>query len=128
LPSGIIACGKYSYGKDEQAKQEPAVNPADVQGVPGTSATSDAVLARMQKETPAALEGAIESIAKGANPAMIFEDAGRQLEDENFAANAAALHGEFISSGQQVLRNVGVPETHFEAFENWVRKSDPDLA
>lgn len=51
---------------------------------------------------------------------------GTRHQDENFVAKAQAMHGEFIASGQQVLRNVGVPEGNFEAFERWARTSDPE--
>ena len=101
-------------------------NPADLRGVPGTSASSDATLARLQREAPAAFEGVIESIARGQNPAAVFEDAGRQLRDENFVAKAQAMHGEFIASGRQVLKNAGVSERSFPASESWARDRFPE--
>lgn len=77
---------------------------------------------------PNALDGAIESIARGIDPTRVFEEAARFLGDEEFVAKANVMHQEHIAAGQQILRNVGIPEGNFEAFESWVRRTDPELA
>jgi hypothetical protein len=116
--------------QNEEAQQDapPALNPEDVRGVPGTSAEADATLATFAQKAPNALDGALESIARGVDPTRVFEVAAQQVGDENFVASARAMHQEFITSGQAVLKNVGVPEGNFEAFENWARRVDPDAA
>jgi len=116
--------------QQNEPKQDapPALNPEDAHGVPGTSAEADATFATFAEKAPAALDGALESIAKGLDPTRVFEVAAQQVGDENFVASARAMHQEFITSGQAVLRNVGVPEGNFEAFENWARRTDPEAA
>jgi hypothetical protein len=105
-------------------REEDAPNPADLAGVPPTSSASDAVVARLQENTPQALEGILTSIAQGIAPDKIIEDVGRQLGDENFADSFAGVHREYIASGQKALSNVGV--ANHEDFERWARENYPE--
>jgi hypothetical protein len=114
--------------KDEQAQQQDSapVNPADVRGVEGTSAQSDATLQALQTHAPAQLEHLIDSIgAKGVIPD--FDEVSQMLGDENAGAKIAQLHSEQIRAGQTVLKNVDA-SINPEAFEAWVRRTNPDFA
>jgi hypothetical protein len=114
--------------KPKPQQDAPAGYPGDLRGVQGTSAVSDAVLATMQTQAPAALNGVIESIARGEDPSAIFQDAGRQLQDEGFAGKASAMHAEFLQSGRQVLVNAGVEEGSLQAFQNWAQSGHSEAA
>jgi len=116
----IVGSGATTPAQEQQKPAEKVEEPAgDVTNVPGTSDSSDKLLTTLQERAPMGLEGIIESISQGVVPEKLYEDIARQIGDENFAAKAETMHGEFLASGQAALRNVGV--TDAVAFETWAR-------
>jgi hypothetical protein len=115
--------------KQDAPKQEDAAlapQPGDLNGVPPTSAQSDVLLSTLRDKTPMALEGIISSLAAGKSPEPIFTEVSRQLGDEYAPTKLAAMHGEFLASGQQALRNVGVEDP--AVFEEWARSTHREEA
>lgn len=112
--------------KQDAATDNPIANPGDLRGVQGTSAESDATIAALQTQAPAALEGIIDSIgAKGVMPDL--GEVSQMLGDEKAAEKITQLHSELILAGQTVLKNIDA-SINPEGFETWLRKSDPDMA
>lgn len=119
--------GTYKQAQQQKPAEKKIEAPAgDVTNVPGTSDASDALLATMQAKVPVGLDAVIESISQNVVPDALYADLGRQLGDEQFAAKAEPLHGEFLKSGQAALANVGVMDTL--AFQQWVQANRKDAA
>lgn len=113
----------------EQPKVEvpEAIDPKDGANLPSTSAEADATLATLTARAPMALEGILTSLATGVDHSKLVADAAAVAKDEAFPAKFAAMHSEYISVGQQALRNVGLSNDQMQAFEDW-SKNSPDEA
>src|SRR5262245_3953759 len=117
---GAGALGEQPAAQQQKPAEKKVEEPAgDVTNVPGTSESSDKLLSTLQERAPMGLEGIIESISQGVVPETLYADIARQIGDENFAAKAETMHGEFLAAGQAALRNVGVTDP--AAFETWAR-------
>jgi hypothetical protein len=120
-PNPSAPASSTKTNQPEPAKPA-AIDPALLQGVKGSSAGADTVIAQLTKAVPIAVEGMIEAAAKGAD--IDFEAIGQHLGEGGGARLEAAV-AEHREAGIRVLANLGVNASDFEQH---LQETDPDLA